>query len=452
MLPCKGTCHPNIEFEVLIKAPKGYIIDETKYTGATTWKTDQLKCLIEPCVLQTPNPCFLPSDLPEGSYPVHSVRLFGVISLLVSISPVQNQYGQGNASLSKLHKFRINQIVYYTTDQKCCFDFSQIKLKKLTVTPHRKNTFIINGTLSLIPDPPESPIYAFIANKTDSTVSVINTSTRTVQLTIDVPYEPIKVVVTPDKAHTFVLHSNNNAVSIIRNETLSITSTLPVGSPIDIDFSPDNQFAYILNNQNKSITVVDISTGTIAKNIPLVGTGGFSSIAIDPNGQYAYIVNAIAWSLLKVDLSAGQIVVEKPTSNDYPSFIEISPLDGLAYVVEEVPPVVTTIEVIDLSKFQNISGIYIGDYYNSFLTLSPLQHIALLGNQARGEINVIDTIQRRSTGTISINSPASAAFTPDGTFIYIAQPEQNTVTILNSEDYTVNTVVPVGASPISISI
>jgi YVTN family beta-propeller protein len=449
VLPCKGTCNQNIDFEVLIKAPKGYTISETEYGGAATWNSDQLKCIYEPCVLQAPNPCFLQSDLPEGSYPVYGVRLFGKISLLVSISPVQNQYGQGNASISKWYKIRINQIVYYTTDHKCCFDFSEIKLKNLTVKPHRKNTFIINGTLSLVPEPPDAPVYAFIANKNDSTVSVIDTSTMTVQQIIDLPYEPIKIEVTPDKAYTFVLHSNNSTVSIIRNETLTITATLQIAKPFDIGFSPDNHFAYILHTN--SISVIDISTQTIFNNISLTGSG-FSSIAIDPNGQYAYIVNAIAWSILKVDLGTGQIIVEKPTGGDYPSFIEISQLDGLAYVVEEVPPVVTTIGVYDLSNFQSISGIFTGSLYNSFLSLSPVQPVALLGNQATDEINIIDTIQRESTGTISINSPASAAFTPDGNFIYIAQPEQNTVTILNSGDYTVITVVQVGASPISISI
>ncbi|MCR6868542.1 hypothetical protein P4380_12160 [Bacillus thuringiensis] len=46
--------------------------------------------------------------------------------------------------------------------------------------------------------------------------------------------------------------------------------------------------------------------------------------------------------------------------------------------------------------------------------------------------------------------PSSAAFTPDGKLIYTAQPEQNTVTIPNSVDYTINTVVTVGAPPIRL--
>ncbi|PEM80135.1 40-residue YVTN family beta-propeller [Bacillus toyonensis] len=453
MLPCQGTCNQYVDFEVLITAPEGYIINDTNYTGAVTWNTDRLKCAFEPCTLQTPNPCLLQTDLPNASYPVHSVRIYGVLSMLVSISPVQNQYGQGAAAFSKWHKFSINQIVYYTTDSNCCFDFSGFKLKSLTVTPQDDNTFILNGTLSLLPVPPNPPIYAFTANKDDNTLSVINTATKTVEHVINLPYQPIKVAVNPNKAYSLVLHSNDNSVSMIKNETLTITSTFSINKPIDIGFSPDSQYAYILNISTDSmeITTLNLLTQTIS-NTTSLGGFGFSSIAIDLNGQYAYIVNAIAWSIIQLDLNTGNIVAEHPTSSDYPNIIEISLLDGFAYVTGEFPGSGTALIVIDLSTFHEVETILTGAYYNSFLSLSPNQPLALLGDKTTNEINIIDTAQQLSTGTISINCPADAAFTPDGQFIYIAQPEQNTVTILNSVDYTVNTVVTVGASPISIAI
>ncbi|PEC75409.1 40-residue YVTN family beta-propeller [Bacillus thuringiensis] len=452
MLPCQGTCNQYVDFEVLITAPEGYIINDTNYTGAVTWNTNRLKCAFESCTLQTPNSCLLQDDLPDGSYPVHSVRIYGVITMLVSISPVQNQYGQGDAAFSKWHKFSINQIVYYTTDSNCCFDFSSFKLKSLTVTPQDENTFIVNGTLSVLPVPPNPPVYAFTANKDDNTLSVINTATKTVQHVINLPYQPIKVAVTPNKTYTIVLQSNNS-VSMINNKTLTIISTFSINSPLDIGFSLDNQFAYILNTLTDSmgITVINLLTQTISNTISLRGFG-FSSIAIDPNGQYAYIVNYTTWSIVKVDLNTGEIVVDLPTSNDYPYIIEISLLDGFAYVTEELVASGTILTIIDLSTFQGIGYILTGAYYNSFLALSPNKPVALLGEETIDEINIIDTAQHQSTGTISINDPKSAVFTPDGKFIYIAQPEQNTVTILNSVDYTVNTVVTVGASPVSVAI
>ncbi|MRC99860.1 YncE family protein, partial [Bacillus thuringiensis] len=85
---------------------------------------------------------------------------------------------------------------------------------------------------------------------------------------------------------------------------------------------------------------------------------------------------------------------------------------------EELVASGTTLTVIDLSTFQEIGDILTGAYYYSFLALSPNQPLALLGEETTDEINIIDTAQHQSTGTISINGPKSAAFTPDGKFIY----------------------------------
>ncbi|WP_257150910.1 YncE family protein [Bacillus toyonensis] len=226
-----------------------------------------------------------------------------------------------------------------------------------------------------------------------------------------------------------------------------------INKPIDIGFSPDSQFAYILNISTDSMEIptLNLLTQTISNTISLGGFG-FSSIAIDSIGQYAYIVNTIAWSIIQVDLNIGNIVAEHPTSSDYPNIVQISLLDGFAYVTGEFPGSGTALIVIDLSTFHEVGIILTGAYYNSFLSLSPNQPVALLGDKATNEINIINTVQQLSTGTISIISPIDATFTPDGKYLYIAQPEQNTVTILNSFDYTVNTVVTVGASPISIAI
>ena len=76
----------------------------------------------------------------------------------------------------------------------------------------------------------------------------------------------------------------------------------------------------------------------------------------------------------------------------------------------------------------------------------------MLGDKTTNEINIIDTAQLISKGTISINGPVDAAFTSNSKFIYIDQPKQTTVTILNSVDYMVNTVITVGAYPESIAI
>lgn len=106
-----------------------------------------------------------------------------------------------------------------------------------------------------------------------------------------------------------------------------------------------------------------------------------------------------------------------PISNDYPNIIDITLFDGFAFVTKEQVASGITLTVIDLPTFQKIRNALARAYYNSFLSLSPNQPVALLGDKTTNEINIIHTAQRLSTGTICMNGTADVAFTPDGKFI-----------------------------------
>ncbi|PAF18035.1 40-residue YVTN family beta-propeller, partial [Shouchella clausii] len=90
---------------------------------------------------------------------------------------------------------------------------------------------------------------------------------------ISLPYPPDKIAVTPDKAYTFVLHSNENAVTMISNDTLSIITVFSIDKANDIGFSPSSKTAYILSGELGTIIIVDIETQTISNTILLTGSG-----------------------------------------------------------------------------------------------------------------------------------------------------------------------------------
>ncbi|MFP3813211.1 hypothetical protein SB660_19595, partial [Bacillus sp. SIMBA_005] len=64
-----------------------------------------------------------------------AVRLQGTVTLLVSVSPVRNQYGQGNGAVSVIHTEEIDQVVYYAAQSGRCPDFSQITVEDLLIVP-----------------------------------------------------------------------------------------------------------------------------------------------------------------------------------------------------------------------------------------------------------------------------------------------------------------------------
>ena len=74
-------------------------------------------------------------------------------------------------------------------------------------------------------------LHAYVTNfDTAGTVSVIATTTNTVEATIPVGGFPIAVAVTPDSKHAYVANQSSNNVSVIRTATNTVVATVPVGS------------------------------------------------------------------------------------------------------------------------------------------------------------------------------------------------------------------------------
>ncbi|WP_328961564.1 hypothetical protein [Streptomyces virginiae] len=73
--------------------------------------------------------------------------------------------------------------------------------------------------------------YAYVANFQDDTVSVINTATKTVVVTVPVGDAPWEVAVSPNGTRAYVTNANADTVSVIDTATATATvvATVPVG-------------------------------------------------------------------------------------------------------------------------------------------------------------------------------------------------------------------------------
>jgi YVTN family beta-propeller protein len=70
---------------------------------------------------------------------------------------------------------------------------------------------------------------AYVANVEDNTVSVIDTATNTVVVTIPGIGTPRGVAITPDGTRAYVTNLHNNTVSVIDTATNTVMTTISVG-------------------------------------------------------------------------------------------------------------------------------------------------------------------------------------------------------------------------------
>ncbi|MCY8148171.1 YncE family protein [Bacillus inaquosorum] len=432
-------------FQVPIDIPEGFTIDSAEAAAAVTWSTDNLSCISEPCLIQT-------GPEPEDIGVQYAVRVQGTVTLLVSVSPVRNQYGQGDGAVSVIHNAEIDQVVYYSDNPDDCPDFSGITIENLVVVPpFYGSPLSVTGTIVLVPEPDQRS-YVFTANTGDSTVSVIDTDVNTLVSTISLSDIPTDLGVTLDKAYTYVLHRNANLVSIINNETLTVTQTIPLaGAPRKIQFETGGEFAYILAG-GSSIYEINISSQTITNTFTV--SPAADDFALDPNGQFFYTTNSGFWVVNKYDINTGQLI-DSLSNFETPNLIETPLIGDFAYLEngELRPNVVSVIDLTTFSESSQINRLFDGlitivfsaDGTRAFF-LEPYFEVF------PENLTVVDTAQHTFITTASLPGASDLAVTPDNQYIYAAQPNDNTVTVYRTSDYTAVTVIPVGTGPSAIAI
>jgi YVTN family beta-propeller protein len=138
--------------------------------------------------------------------------------------------------------------------------------------------------------------YAYVACA-DGAISAINTSTNTVEATINLGYgdTPNALAITPNGEYAYVCvgTSNSSMISVISTATNTVTATIvDSAAPSGVAITPDGKYAYVTNYFNDSVSVINTATNTVDQTVT-VGSSPYG-IAITPNGEYAYVTNLVS--------------------------------------------------------------------------------------------------------------------------------------------------------------
>jgi YVTN family beta-propeller protein len=253
--------------------------------------------------------------------------------------------------------------------------------------------------------------YAYVANSSVDTVSVIDLTTNTITATWPAGLgfrQPKGVAITPNGSYVYVTNSNpsfGNSVSVIRVSDGSLVTTVGVGTiPFGIAITPNGLYAYVANLLSNSVSVIQTSTNTV---VATVGVGTNPQwVAITPNGSYAYVTNSNGNSVSVIRTSDNTVVATVGVGA-YPIGVAVTPDGSYAYVT----------------------------------------------NANSNSVSVIQTSSNTVVATVGVGtSPQAAAITPNGSYVYVANSNGNSVSVIRTSDNTVVATVGVGVYPIGIAI
>ena len=272
---------------------------------------------------------------------------------------------------------------------------------------------------------------AYIANRDNGTISILNTASNTITTPITLPAgaAPTSLAITPSGAHAYVTNRDANTVSVIT--TADDTVSAPItgfAAPQGIAITPDGTRAYVTNSVANTVSVINTATNAISATI--IGFAAPQGIAITPDGAHAYVTNrdANTVSVINTDTNAISATITLPTGAA-PQGIAITPDGTRAYVTNSVA---NTVSVINTAT-NAISATIIGFAAPQSIAISSNGSYAYVsfGSAGLGTIDtrtntVVGVTETRADGIIGI------AVSPDGGRIYGAGSVGNAVSVLST--------------------
>ena len=283
---------------------------------------------------------------------------------------------------------------------------------------------------------------AYVTNRNDGTVTVINTLDRTVVATIAVGSLPMNVAVTPDGSKVYVSNSGSDTVSVIDSATNTVVATVAVGDhPYGITLSPNGKTLYVANANDGTVTKIDTVTNKVSGTVRNAGEIPYN-IVVSPDGKKVFVVNSAA-DYVTVFTASGSTATRIPVETGRLSYaVAVSPDGTRLYVAGFSDGKVT---VFDTARYAvidtfTVNGKPTGISFNKDGSL-------LLVTTNDGNVQVRDTTTSTVLTTLTI-SPA--AMGTEGSMPHIAvSPDgmQAYITDSNSALLRVVSLVPANAKP-----
>ena len=252
----------------------------------------------------------------------------------------------------------------------------------------------------------------------------------------------------------YVTNGNDYTVSVIDTATNTVVSTIAVGYyPTRIAGSVDGKYVYVPAFGSDILYTLDTVNDIVAYITSLPSGSHPMSTSASPSGKI-YVANFSTGSISVCQ--ENQVVVSNnlPVGGVFPFHIVFSPDDTRAYLVCGLGP--KNIKSIDTSTGYVVGTANAGQQSFS-LALSPSGSTLYVSNPLQNSISVINTSTLATTTTIGLaaNSyPRGIAFTPNGLYAYVALQGSSSVAVIDTATNTLSTTIALTANsePFNVAI
>jgi YVTN family beta-propeller protein len=334
--------------------------------------------------------------------------------------------------------------------------------------------------------------FAYVTDRINNTVAVIDVASATVVATIPVPVGPSAtapgdsfpshVAITPDGAYAYVTLTGAaglNSVGVIStalaltDPTNAVVATVPVGAnPYGLAITPDGAHAYVANAGSNNVSVIDTAlaltnpTNAVVATVFVAAGSAPYGVAISPDGRHAWVTEPVRHAVGVIDTAlaltnpAAAEVAEVSLTQPFwatPFAVAVSPDGAVAWVSSGVG---LLYRIDTATALINPASSYVSHWWGG--SGSNLYGVAVTGahvyvaDATANLVLVVNPTGPDNLGRIPVGAvPFGVAVTQDGTVAYVTNTNDSTVSVINlALNAVVGAPIPIGpgAAPFGVAI
>jgi YVTN family beta-propeller protein len=305
--------------------------------------------------------------------------------------------------------------------------------------------------------PPITGTFAYVANLSSNSVSVISTNDNTVVNTIPVGVEPIRLAFSPDGNRAYVANQTSNNVSVIDTCAGAVIATVDVApTPHEVAVSRDGQKVYVTRGNGETstgtLTIIDTATNGVVATLPI--SNWARGVAFSADGSKVLVGGGCADCVSVLSYPSNTVLGTIHSTGMTASRIQFLPDNVSAYVNSDcgccgnVKRISTTTNSVVWEQYHGGWG--------DGLAVAPgggAVYVGTLGHCGAGpQVKVFDPATNAQIGAVATTGHTALAVTPDGSTLYGVSCETDEVMAISTSNLIVTAVIPVGSFPMDIAI
>jgi len=310
----------------------------------------------------------------------------------------------------------------------------------------------------------------YVLNKSDATVSPIDTATGEAGAEIAVGDGPHEAALSPDGTTLVVCNygrqTPGRTLTVIDTATGAVRGTMDLREyhrPHGIAFIPGTGVIAITAEAEQKLLLIDVEKGEM---LAAIDTGQRIShmVAVTPDGSRAFVANIGSGSISAIDLVERALIRSIPTG-DGAEGIAVHPSRPEVWVTNRAK---NTVAVVNTETLE-VETLIVCPQFPIRIAFTPDGATALVSNAQSGDLAVLNTETRTIQRRISMDEepvgegekaqrlfsdtfgkspvPVGILIRPDGRFAYVANTNADVVSVIDLHTWTVVGRLRAGREP-----